>query len=178
MQVQLLRAILVSAGSKLLSHLLHDILDHIDISYLAIIEIVLHLVKILFGETFICFQNGSLLLVLWRVIEHALFVAINTKAVKVLDTWNRFFQIVELVHLLKLLQRELLDEDWLYCWHLVLLRILLPLKVFLDRHIGLLYLKHLLLMNRRRNLFLHEELIRVISKRLIRNLAHLRSCGL
>ena len=48
-----------------------------------------------------------------HMLVNAISVAIHAEAKHVVDTGDVFFDVVQVLHLLKLLERQLLDVDWL-----------------------------------------------------------------
>ena len=119
--MQVHRLLLILIAAKLLSHLLHQVLNHVNIGYLSIIEVVLDLINILLGQTLVWLVDWSQFLIFAGMVEHALLVAINAEAIQILDAGNVFLKVVQLSHLLKLLKGKLLDEDRLHNWDFFLL---------------------------------------------------------
>ena len=72
---------------QLLGHLLHQILDHVDIGYLGVIKVVFDLVQILLRQALIAFVLRQLIR-LFSVQEHTVFVAIHAETILVLYAWH------------------------------------------------------------------------------------------
>ena len=108
-----------------LSHLLHQSLYHIDICDLAVVEIVFYFLQVFLWQALIWLVGWNLwneavfLASLYFLMhEDAIFVSIHAKAELVVYAGHWLLEIVELLHLLQLFERQLLHEywlDWLRC---------------------------------------------------------------
>lgn len=114
----------VYTHSELLRNLLHERSNHVYISDLRVIEVVLHFVKIFFRQAFIgrvgrYISNIQLRTVSFEfhfwVEEHAIFGSVHAESVQVFNTRNILLQIIKLVKVLQLVQCQLLNENRLNC---------------------------------------------------------------